>query len=289
MGRKLHGWRKLAGSAWGPPTDPQFYGDLEVDAGSLLDFADGLRERTGVHVTMTHLVGRAIAHGLLAVPDVNVRLARGREFPRVGADVFFIVAAAEGQELTGVKVEGVDEKPVHVLATELQERAGRILSGNDVEFGQVKGMMARLPRRLVGPSIRFAAWLTSDLHLDLPSLGMRREAFGGAMVTSIGMWGINHAYSPLAAYYRIPVLVLVGEVVQKPVAVQGRVVVRPMLPLTATFDHRYVDGFHAARFAHAVRQYLEDPAAFEPAPVGAGSRRRRAPRQPDAAAPSPAP
>ena len=271
MGRKLHGWRKLAGSAWGPPRDPQFYGDLEIDAGSLLELATSLRERTGVHVTMTHLVGRAIAHGLVEVPDVNVRLARGREYPRVTADVFFIVAASGGQELTGVKVEDVQDKPVQVLATELQDRAGRILSGEDAEFGQVKGMMARLPRRLVSPSIRFAAWLTSDLHLDLPALGMRRDAFGGAMVTSIGMWGINHAYSPLAAYYRVPVLVLVGEVVHKPVAVQGEVVVRPMLPLTATFDHRYVDGFHAARFAHAVREYLEDPVAFEPEPGRAES------------------
>ena len=267
MGRRLHGWRKLAGSAWGPPRDPQFYGDLEVDAAAMLDFAGELRTRLGVRVSPTHLVGRAIAHGLLAVPDVNVRLARGREFPRSGADVFFIVAAAEGQELTGVKVEGVDRKSVHELATELQQRAGRILAGDDVEFGQVKGMMARLPGPLVGPSIRLAAWLTSDLHLDLPWLGMRRESFGGAMVTSIGMWGIDHAYSPLAAYYRVPVLVLVGEVVPKPVAVQGRVVVRPVLPLTATFDHRYVDGFHAARFAHAVRAYLEDPAAFEPTPA----------------------
>ena len=272
MGQKLHGWRKLAGSAWGPPRDPQFYDDLEIDAGAMLDLAADLRDRTGVRVTPTHLVGRAVAHALLAVPDVNVRLTHGREFPRRGADVFFIVAAAEGQELTGVKVEGVDRLPVHELAAELQQRAGRILAGEDVEFGQVKGMMARLPRRLVGPSIRLAAWLTSDLQLDLPALGMRRESFGGAMVTSIGMWGINHAYSPLADYYRVPVLVLVGEVSPKPVAVQGRVVVRPVLPLTATFDHRYVDGFHAARFAHAVREYLEDPASFEPAPAREAAR-----------------
>jgi len=46
-------------------------------------------------------------------------------------------------------------------------------------------------------------------------------------------------------------------------------VARPMLTLTATFDHRYVDGLHAARFAAAVRDYCATPARFEPAlPTG---------------------
>lgn len=107
--------------------------------------------------------------------------------------------------------------------------------------------------------------LSSDLDLDLPTLGIRRQAFGSAMVTSVGMWGVVHAYSPLAAYYRVPVLVCVGAVTQRPVAVAGRVLVRPMITITATFDHRYVDGYHAARFAQAVQEYCAHPAAFEPA------------------------
>jgi pyruvate dehydrogenase E2 component (dihydrolipoamide acetyltransferase) len=78
------------------------------------------------------------------------------------------------------------------------------------------------------------------------------------------MWGITRAYSPLAGYYRVPVLVLVGAVAQRPVAIAGKVVVRPMLTLTATFDHRYADGVQAARFARAVQEYCADPAAFEP-------------------------
>ena len=70
-GRKLRGWRKLAGSFWGPPNDPQFYGDLELDAGTLVEHLHQLRERTGTHVTLTHAVGRAVAHGLDRVPDLR--------------------------------------------------------------------------------------------------------------------------------------------------------------------------------------------------------------------------
>ncbi len=85
------------------------------------------------------------------------------------------------------------------------------------------------------------------------------------MITSVGMWGVGHAYSPLAHYYRVPVLVLVGAVRDSPAVVDGEVVAKPMLTMTATFDHRYADGYHAARFAAAVRTYCADPARFEPA------------------------
>jgi len=75
------------------------------------------------------------------------------------------------------------------------------------------------------------------------------------MVSSVGMFGIRHAYAPLAAFYRVPILVLVGELTPKPVAVNGVVVIRPVLPLTATIDHRYVNVSHAAQLAEAVRDY----------------------------------
>ncbi len=118
-------------------------------------------------------------------------------------------------------------------------------------------------------ALHLGAWLTSDLNLDLSRLGMPRQAFGGAMITSVGMWGVGRAYSPLAHYYRVPLLVLVGAVRKMPAVVDDEVAVRPMLTVTATFDHRYVDGFHAAQFARAVRSYCEAPAQFEPAPGGA--------------------
>ena len=126
-------------------------------------------------------------------------------------------------------------------------------------------------------ALHLGAWLTSDLNLDLSRVGMPRQAFGGAMITSVGMWGISHAYSPLAHYYRVPLLVLVGAVRNMPVVAGDEVVIRPMLTLTATFDHRYVDGFHAARFAEAVRAYCQSPARFEPALPGACQPARRGP------------
>lgn len=244
--------------------DPQFFGDLEVDAGAMLGYISEVRRRTGVHLTVTHLVGRAVARGLAAVPELRVRLVRGREHPRESVDVFFIVATQEGRELTGVKICDADRKPATELAEELARRCAAVSGQAGPELGRGKELMDRLPRPALRWALRAGAWLTSDLNLDLSALGMPRQAFGSAMITSVGGWGIGHAYSPLAHYYRVPVLVLVGAVEPRPAAVAGEVVVRPRLTLTATFDHRYADGYHAAALARAVREYCEDPAAFEP-------------------------
>ena len=54
-------------------------------------------------------------------------------------------------------------------------------------------------------------------------------------------------YGPLSPLFRIPILALVSEVVDKAVVVDGEIVARPILTVTATMDHRYLDGAHAAR------------------------------------------
>jgi pyruvate/2-oxoglutarate dehydrogenase complex dihydrolipoamide acyltransferase (E2) component len=281
VSRRLHGWRKLATASWSSPHDPQFYGDLEIDAASMLSYLNVVRDRTGVHATVTHAVVRAIAHALDTVPQLNIRLAHGREYERSSIDVFVIVAAGDS-ELTGVKVREVNRKSLADVANEIEARAGAIRAGTDVEFGRTKRMLTVLPLRALRRGLRLAAWLTSDLGLDAPKLGLPREAFGSAMVTSIGMTGISHAYSPLAPYYRVPFLVLVGAVTEKPVVRSGQIIARPILTLTATFDHRYVDGLQAASFAHAAQAYLANPAAFEPpldAPIRLPDQRVQMPAQ----------
>jgi pyruvate dehydrogenase E2 component (dihydrolipoamide acetyltransferase) len=263
MAQRIRGWRKLAGSTWRAPDNPQFFGDLDIDATALLAYVDEVRARTGVHLTITHLIGRALARALAEVPEVAVRLVRGRVYPRESIDIFFIVATDGGRDLTGVKVGGVDRKSAVEVATELAGRTGAINRGDDREYGRGKASLGRFPPRVLRRVLRIAAWVTTDLNLDLSRFGMPRQAFGAAMISSVGMLGISKAYIPLSPYYKVPMVAVVGEVRDRPAVVDGAVVVRPMLTVTATFDHRYADGSQASRMAAAVLAYCADPAAFE--------------------------
>ena len=47
---------------------------------------------------------------------------------------------------------------------------------------------------------------------------------------------------------------------ERPVVVEGEIVVRPMMYLALSYDHRIVDGREAVQFLVQVKQELEDPA-----------------------------
>ena len=269
VAKKLGGWRKIAGAMWGPPDDPQVYGIIEFDATNMLALIERGRA-AGFPVTPTHLVGRAVANALHEVPDFNVRIKGSKVIPRETVDVFFIAAVEGGKELSGVKVERADEKSVFEVAKELRERASQMKQGDDKEFAKTKKNIARMPRRMLRPSMRFSAYLTNTRNKDVKALGVKKQPFGSAMITSIGMFGIPQGFAPLARFYGMPLLVLVGEITDKPMAVDGQVVIRPVISLTATIDHRYADGWHISQLIKPFRAYLQDPAAFEPDPAPPG-------------------
>jgi len=50
-----------------------------------------------------------------------------------------------------------------------------------------------------------------------------------------------------------------GRIEEKPVVRDGKIVIRKILPLSLTFDHRVFDGAEAARFLNDLKAFLEDP------------------------------
>lgn len=260
--QRLVGWRKIANAVWDAPNDPQIYGALDLDAAPALRFIAAARAR-GHHVTATHLVGRAIARALVEVPDLNVRIVGDHAIARESVDVFFITSVRR-RDLTGVKIVGVDAKSAIAVGVELDEQSRKLKSGNDREFARTKRITDALPRPLLRRVLRFGSWLVGVRARKLAAFGLMPSPFGSAMVSSVGMLGLPTGFSPLAWMYRVPLLVLVGEIVDRPVARDGRVEVGPVLPITATIDHRYVDGAQIAEALGAFRAYLAEPDAFEP-------------------------
>ncbi len=50
------------------------------------------------------------------------------------------------------------------------------------------------------------------------------------------------------------------KIQERPVVVDGAVVVRPMMYVALTYDHRIIDGREAVQFLVAVKEAIEDPA-----------------------------
>src|SRR5690606_41740434 len=81
-------------------------------------------------------------------------------------------------------------------------------------------------------------------------------------------------------------IVGVNRIVERPVIRGGAVVARKIMNLSSSFDHRVVDGMHAAAFVQALRGYLECPATmFVESPRRVRRPYRRAPIPPRGLAP----
>jgi 2-oxoglutarate dehydrogenase E2 component (dihydrolipoamide succinyltransferase) len=52
------------------------------------------------------------------------------------------------------------------------------------------------------------------------------------------------------------------KIMERPIAVNGQVEIRPMMYLAVSYDHRIVDGAESVRFLVHVKQRLEDPVSL---------------------------
>lgn len=259
-------FRRMASAMWGRPNDPSIYGSLDIDVTRALELVRALREQSGVHVTMTHLVARAMAIVLAENPEVNAKVRFwGKLEQRTSVDVFLTVASEGGRDLGGIRIDGADRKSIVEIARAVKGSAEKVREGKDERYQKSRSVFKTLPWWLVRPTLRLSDWLTNELHFDLPDQGMPLDPFGSVLITNVGMFGIDTAFAPFVPISRVPMLILLTEVRDRPWVEPGRdgargeLVVRPVLRLCATFDHRIIDGFKAGKIAGRVSALLSAP------------------------------
>ena len=106
-----------------------------------------------------------------------------------------------------------------------------------------------------------------DLALELQELSKKArdrkitlEELKGSTFTISNYGSFGGVYAtPIINYPDIAILGT-GRICERPWVKDGRIVIRKILPLSLTFDHRVVDGSEAAAFLTRVIGYLEDPA-----------------------------
>jgi 2-oxoglutarate dehydrogenase E2 component (dihydrolipoamide succinyltransferase) len=89
------------------------------------------------------------------------------------------------------------------------------------------------------------------------SLTLQELQGGTFTVTNGGIFG-SLLSTPILNYPQVGILGM-HKIQERPVAVDGQVVIRPMMYVALSYDHRIVDGSEAVRFLVRVKELLEDP------------------------------
>ena len=129
------------------------------------------------------------------------------------------------------------------------------------------GIAVSAPRGLVVPVLRDADRLGfADIEAQIKGFGQRagdgslslEDLSGGTFtITNGGVFGsllstpiINPPQSAILGMHKIE---------ERPIAEDGQVVIRPMMYMALSYDHRIIDGRDAVQFLVAVKELLEDP------------------------------
>lgn len=164
--------------------------------------------------------------------------------------------------LSGAILHEVESMSTAEIAKALRDKAGQIRAGKDKELAKNLNAFKYLPWWAAKYYLNLASFLIYGLNWDLSFLGIPKDPFGSLMITNVGSLGIDLALAPLCPYTRVPILLTLGSLQYKPWVVDGKVEVRPILPIGVTFDHRLIDGIHASQMAQDFKKCFAEPETY---------------------------
>jgi 2-oxoglutarate dehydrogenase E2 component (dihydrolipoamide succinyltransferase) len=129
------------------------------------------------------------------------------------------------------------------------------------------GIAVSTPKGLVVPVVRNAESLSlAEIEKEILALATKardgkitiEEMQGGTFsITNGGVFG-SMLSTPIL---NLPQSAILGmhNIIERPVAINGQVVIRPMMYLALSYDHRIIDGRESVSFLKQVKELLEDP------------------------------
>ena len=150
------------------------------------------------------------------------------------------------------------------LNARYDDEAGRV-----TQYGAVHlGVATQTPAGLMVPVLRHAEtldlWSFAAEVLRLSEAARSgkaaRDELTGSTITVTSLGALGGIVSTPVINHPEVAIVGVNRVVERPVFVEGHVTARKLMNLSSSFDHRVVDGMHAAEFIQCIRRHLECPA-----------------------------
>ena len=258
---RASGRRRLAIASFHASHDGRLYTRLPIDATAVLAYVERTRARTGVHVTLTHVVAAALGRALREVPEVRARIVLGRAVPLESCDISFTVDVDGGADLAPVRVAAADEKTPAQIAAIVRPAVERVRGNTDQAHRRSTWWVRKFPWWALRPALAVAGFILSGL--GKAAFGQSAFPLGAALISNVGPLGLDEAFLAPMPMARCPLYLAIGAVRDAPMVVDGELTVRPQMVLVATGDHRLVDGAHAGKLVAVLRELLADPSRLD--------------------------
>jgi pyruvate/2-oxoglutarate dehydrogenase complex dihydrolipoamide acyltransferase (E2) component len=252
-------YRKIAIASWRHPRDPSTYSWLDLPIEEAEAFLKAYP--SDVRPTLTHYIGKIVAHCLEKHPDLNHLLRQDNLHRRARTDVFFttLLKTKDGNDLSGFVIRDAPGKSIGEMAALSKEAAERLRKGEDADTERIDALTAKMPVWLMRLTMILQEFFHFTLNVSLRRFGLPDDRFGSVMISNFGVLGIDNALVPLSPYCRCPLIIGVGRPRPMPIVRNGEVVVAECVTISFTFDHRYADGAHGALMMRRFQKIFLNP------------------------------
>lgn len=255
-------WRKVASTIYQKPVDSKIYGTVDLDVTDIEKYITQKRKQ-GVKTTLTYLmtliIGRSIREHAM---ELNTYVKRGKIIQRNQVDATVSVLLPGGQ-MGSVKVENADKITVEELSNVIGKQIAESRKGSESDAMQSKSFLSSIPWPFRNWVFKFYRTLTVKWGISLPNTGLSANSFGSYLVSNIGSVGLDTGYASLLPASNISFVMVLGSVLKKPIVVNDEVVVRRVMQISATLDHRVVDGSHGGLMFRGIKHYIKNPELLE--------------------------
>jgi hypothetical protein len=257
-------WQLYYLGACPTPSDPTMVWGTEIDMTGAQQYLARVNAESPVLISPAHLLLRAVALGMRRHPEFNRRVIGGRVYRYKSINLLLSLYDARARAVELLLLEEADRRSLVDLSRELWRSGQQAARGELVPSGG-RTIYDLLPRGIIRRLMPIHLWLFNRFNWPLARI-WRREHRSAMLVNYLAFEGA----APLRMYKpsrfpndATPFSVTLGKTEQRPLVVEGRIVVRPTAPLYVRADHRIVDARDLGLFAGTLRDLLADPALMD--------------------------
>jgi pyruvate/2-oxoglutarate dehydrogenase complex dihydrolipoamide acyltransferase (E2) component len=259
-------WRKVASAIYRKPRDSKIYGSVEIDVTDLEEFI-AKKRKEGIKTTLTHLMTLIVARAFREeVPELNAYIKRGKVVIRNNIDATVSVLL-NADEMGSVKIPDADTLTIAELSGIMAEKIKNSRTGNENKAMQSKHRLSSVPWP-------FRSWLfnvykivTIDWGMSFPWVNLSSDSFGSFIISNIGTLGLDEGYGALLPSSNVSIVLVIGKVYKKPLVINDLILPRKVFTLSATLDHRVVDGSHGGKLFRYIRYMIKNPELLNTKPA----------------------
>jgi len=256
---RVHPYRRIMWYIMPTRNESVVYFDAYIVADELLRYLDDVNKQ--FECTLNDVLVAAVARGLIQTPEMDQFVAGHRLYQRKQPSITFSMKRQRKNKKSRISTVKQDIRADHTLRSLVEDIRSKVKverSDKVTTTDKEMKLFNMLPRPFFRGAYSFVKLL--NYYNLLPGVFIRTDPMHTSIfMANLGSVNMAAGYHHLYEYGTCPLFLMFGKLEDKPVVIDGEVLVRPVLHCRFSYDERIDDGMTAGNGIYQMTGALERP------------------------------